>query len=72
LEEALHLAVKVLSKTMDSTVLDSEKLEFGTMTFDARGLPIWHLYNAKEIGELISKVDLKSDDTDKEKEKKKD
>jgi len=71
LEQALHLAVKVLSKTMDSTVLDSEKLEFGTMTIDARGRPTWHLYDAKEIGELIAKVDLKSDDKDKEKEKEK-
>lgn len=32
LDDALKLAVKVLSKTMDSTSLDHEKLEFATLT----------------------------------------
>jgi len=61
LDEALALAVKVLSKTMDSTVLDSDKLEFGTLTRDDGGVghPRWHLFNSDEIAKVIAKVDLK-------------
>jgi len=67
LEAALVLAVKVLSKTMDSTVLDHDKLEFGTLRLSDRGRPVWHVYGPEEIGALIVRADLKAD---KDKDKK--
>ena len=36
--EALRLAVKVLSKTMDGTVPSPEKMELFTMTLDESGM----------------------------------
>ncbi|KAK4054735.1 Proteasome subunit alpha type-3 [Microbotryomycetes sp. JL201] len=50
LDESLGLALKVLSKTMDSTTLDSEKLEIATLTLDAQtGLPKAHIFKPAEI-----------------------
>lgn len=40
---------------MDSTVLDAEKLEFGTLT-RLNGTPHWHLYSASEITSLIERA----------------
>jgi len=65
LREALLLAVKVLSKTMDSTVLDHEKLEFGTLTSTADGKVEWRLLGAQELDQLIKDADLKASDKDK-------
>ncbi|SGY30496.1 BQ5605_C002g01158 [Microbotryum silenes-dioicae] len=60
LNESLGLALKVLSKTMDSTTLDSEKLELATLTLDAQsGLPFAHIYKPHEIDALLEKEGLK-------------
>jgi 20S proteasome subunit alpha 3 len=53
LQEASRLAIKVLSKTMDSTSLNSEKLEFSTLTRNNKGQVVFHLYNEKELTNLL-------------------
>ncbi|KAM0752923.1 proteasome-domain-containing protein [Meredithblackwellia eburnea MCA 4105] len=59
LDEAMGLALKVLSKTMDSTSLDSEKLEFATLTIDKEtGLTLAHIFKPAEIDALLEKEGL--------------
>ncbi|GAA5821267.1 hypothetical protein JCM3770_007389 [Rhodotorula araucariae] len=59
LDEAIGLALKVLSKTMDSTSLDSEKLELATLTVDeATGLPLAKIYKPHEIDAALEKEGL--------------
>ncbi|KDN53620.1 putative PRE9-20S proteasome subunit Y13 [Tilletiaria anomala UBC 951] len=59
LQDAMGLALKVLSKTMDSTSLDSEKLEFATMSLDKRtGKPHGKIFRPKEIDALLEKHGL--------------
>ncbi|GAA94242.1 hypothetical protein E5Q_00891 [Mixia osmundae IAM 14324] len=53
LDEGLELAVKVLSKTMDSTTLDSEKVEIATVQLDENGMPTVHVLLATEIDALL-------------------
>eukprot|EP01095_Lingulamoeba_sp_RSL-Kostka_P005147 TRINITY_DN16493_c0_g1_i1.p1 TRINITY_DN16493_c0_g1~~TRINITY_DN16493_c0_g1_i1.p1 ORF type:complete len:260 (-),score=105.13 TRINITY_DN16493_c0_g1_i1:85-837(-) len=63
-EEALLLAVKVLSKTMDSTTLSAEKLEISTLTLNNdSGKPKFHILTTNEVNELISSSpDIDHDD----------
>jgi len=50
-----------LSKTMDSTVLDHEKLEFGTLTRNAStGKVDFTLIEGAELDTLIKEADLKA------------
>jgi 20S proteasome subunit alpha 3 len=65
MKEALILAVKVLSKTMDSTVLDHEKLEFGTLTREGEKV-VWRILEADELDALIKEADLKAGEKEKE------
>ncbi|GAA5862847.1 hypothetical protein JCM1840_002297 [Sporobolomyces johnsonii] len=59
LEEAVGLALKVLSKTMDSTSLDSEKLELATLTIDEEtGLPYAKIFKPHEIDAALEKEGL--------------
>ncbi|BGP36893.1 Proteasome subunit alpha type-3 [Rhodotorula kratochvilovae] len=59
LDEAIGLALKVLSKTMDSTSLDSEKLELATLTVDeVTGLPVAKIYKPHEIDAALEKEGL--------------
>ncbi|GAA5896206.1 proteasome core particle subunit alpha 3 [Sporobolomyces salmoneus] len=59
LEESIGLALKVLSKTMDSTSLDSEKLELATLTVDEEtGLPIAKIFKPHEIDAALEKEGL--------------
>ncbi|ORY70704.1 proteasome subunit alpha type-4 [Neocallimastix californiae] len=51
LKEAKSLAVKVLSKTMDSTTLGGEKLEFATLTKKGDQIKL-NTYSSKEIDAL--------------------
>jgi len=54
LDEAMGLALRVLSKTMDSTSLDSEKLEFATLTLDPEtGRPHAKIFKPDEIDALL-------------------
>ncbi|WVQ81283.1 hypothetical protein IAT38_003406 [Cryptococcus sp. DSM 104549] len=59
LEEAKSLCLKVMSKTMDSTKLSSEKLEFATMTLHPEAKsPLAKIYKASELDELLRKLEL--------------
>ena len=58
LREACGLAVKVLSKTMDSTKLSSEKIEFATVGRTAEGKVYQHLWGADEITALLKEQGL--------------
>ncbi|CDR49208.1 hypothetical protein NBRC10512_003303 [Rhodotorula toruloides] len=59
IEEAVGLALKVLSKTMDSTSLDSEKIELATLTIDeSSGLPFAKIYKPHEIDAALEKEGL--------------
>lgn len=59
LEEAQQLCLKVMSKTMDSTKLGSEKLEFATMTLHPETKqPLAKIYRPKELDELLQKYEL--------------
>jgi len=62
LKEALQLALKVLSKTMDSTALSHEKLEFSTLTINERGKVQFHLFAPEELDTLVKETELKKDD----------
>ncbi|CAG8476316.1 8415_t:CDS:10 [Diversispora eburnea] len=58
LKEAKELAAKVLSKTMDSTTLSSEKLEFATICLNEEGKVVYHLYKPYEIDALLKELNL--------------
>ncbi|TPX34686.1 hypothetical protein SmJEL517_g02746 [Synchytrium microbalum] len=60
LKDAKSLAVKVLSKTMDSTSLGSEKLEFATLHRNAKGEIVYHAYKPAEIDQLLKDEDVVS------------
>ncbi|KAK9474204.1 nucleophile aminohydrolase [Dipodascopsis tothii] len=64
LKEACELAIKVLSKTMDSTTLSSEKIEFATVGKDKSGNIYHHIWKPKEIDALLKDQGLakKSED----------
>jgi len=57
LEDALLLAVKVLSKTMDTTAPTPEKMEFATVTRDAKGQVIYHVLEREELEALLKRAD---------------
>jgi len=61
LTEACAIAVKVLSKTMDSTTLSSEKIEFATVGQDVDGKVYHHLWTAEEIQSLLKEHGLAKD-----------
>ena len=58
LKQACELAVKVLSKTMDSTKLSSEKIEFATVGRTKSGTIYHHLWGAEEIDTLLKEHGL--------------
>lgn len=64
LHDALVLAVRVLSKTMDSTVLDHDKVEFATLTRDDTGAVQWRLLGQAEVETLIESANLKAEKKD--------
>merc|ERR1711871_505288 len=57
LDAALNLAIKVLSKTMDSTQLTPEKLEFAVLTDTGKG-PQYRILGESELQGLLDKADL--------------
>lgn len=61
LRKALELAVQVLSKSMDSTNLSSEKLEFATVTRDASGQVVFRVLSRADIDALIASTNLEAD-----------
>ncbi|ORX39332.1 putative proteasome subunit alpha type 4 [Kockovaella imperatae] len=59
LEEARSLCLKTMSKTMDSTKLGSEKLEFATMTLDPKTKqPLAKIYRPNELDALLRQLEL--------------
>jgi len=61
LEDALKLATKVLSKTMDSTALNHEKLEYAVLTRNSKNSIEFRLLSDKEIDDLVARTDLQTD-----------
>ncbi|GJP55878.1 hypothetical protein CLOM_g14900 [Closterium sp. NIES-68] len=57
LEGAVQLALKVLSKTMDSTSLSAEKIELAKVCLED-GQVRYHVFGAKEIDELLLKYEM--------------
>lgn len=57
LDEALGLAARVLSKTLDTTVLESERLEFATLQL-VGDEPRVHLHTRADIDRLLAAHDL--------------
>ncbi|KAF7797626.1 hypothetical protein EIP86_008826 [Pleurotus ostreatoroseus] len=67
MEDAIDLVLRVMSKTMDSTTLGSEKLEFATMTLDpTTKKPKAKIYRPAEIDALLEKHGLAKKDEDTE------
>lgn len=58
LKEAKSLAIKVLAKTMDSTTLGSDKLEFATLSKKPDGSIKYHAFTADEIDALLKEENV--------------
>jgi 20S proteasome subunit alpha 3 len=70
INEALQLAVKVFAKTLDSTTLTSEKLEFATLTL-VDGKPHYAVMAPEKVQALLEEGKrLKKEEEDAEKAKK--
>ncbi|KXS21499.1 N-terminal nucleophile aminohydrolase [Gonapodya prolifera JEL478] len=67
LSEAVSLAVKVLSKTMDSATITSEKIEFATLSLDKSGRVRFHSYSPEEIEGLLKKEGVNTQQPEEEK-----
>lgn len=65
-QDAAELALKVLSKTMDSTSLTSDKLEFATITRGANGKIYQRLWKPSDIDALLSATGVTKRDDDDE------
>jgi len=65
IKDAVKLAIKVLSKTMDSTSLTADKLDFSTLTRDARGKVVWREIPDKDLEPLLLET-IKENAVDKE------
>ncbi|KAI0463199.1 Proteasome subunit alpha type-3 [Komagataella kurtzmanii] len=66
LEEAKNLALKVLSKTMDSSSLTSEKIEFATITKNSNGNIVHRIWKPEQIDQLLRDSGLVEKDEDDE------
>ncbi|CEH13537.1 proteasome subunit alpha type 4 [Ceraceosorus bombacis] len=58
IQEASDLAIKTLGKTMDATTLDSDKIEFATLTLDSTGVPRTSIFKPHDIDRLIERNGL--------------
>ncbi|KAF7428054.1 hypothetical protein PC9H_007273 [Pleurotus ostreatus] len=62
-KDAIGLVLRVMSKTMDSTTLGSEKLEFAVLTLDPETKkPKAKIYRPSEIDALLQSEGLKKED----------
>merc|ERR1719296_36706 len=57
IDDALILAVKVLSKTMDTTSPSSEKVEISTVTRDEDGKVVYHVFTKAELDSLLKRAE---------------
>lgn len=70
MDEALKLAVKVFAKTLDSTTLTSEKLEFATLQL-VDGVPKYTVMKPERVAELLEEgKKLKEEEEEAERAKK--
>eukprot|EP00992_Anisonema_acinus_P010788 TRINITY_DN6858_c0_g1_i2.p1 TRINITY_DN6858_c0_g1~~TRINITY_DN6858_c0_g1_i2.p1 ORF type:complete len:105 (+),score=23.57 TRINITY_DN6858_c0_g1_i2:223-537(+) len=69
--DAILLALKVLSKTMDSSTLSSEKLEFSTLTLGPGNVPKFHILTSDELKTYLTQAKEIREKEEKEKERKK-
>eukprot|EP00053_Salpingoeca_punica_P002154 m.36387 g.36387 ORF g.36387 m.36387 type:complete len:265 (+) comp11412_c0_seq1:61-855(+) len=70
MHEALLLVVKVLGKTMDSTTLTSEKLEFATLKL-RDGVPTFEVWSPESISNLLKEGEaIRKKEEEEEKKKK--
>eukprot|EP00475_Leptophrys_vorax_P016179 TRINITY_DN22635_c0_g2_i2.p1 TRINITY_DN22635_c0_g2~~TRINITY_DN22635_c0_g2_i2.p1 ORF type:complete len:262 (-),score=17.32 TRINITY_DN22635_c0_g2_i2:621-1406(-) len=59
LEEAVRLALKVLSKSMDSATLSAEKLELATLSLDKESGEVrYQMFPAKDVDALLLKYEM--------------
>lgn len=58
LNGAVALALKVLSKSMDSTSLSAEKLELALVSLDSHDSPMYKVVGGKELEDLLAKHDI--------------
>jgi len=63
LQDAVKLAIKVLSKTMDSTTLTPDKLDFSILSKDKTGKIVFHELQDKELEPLLKQVQEETKDT---------
>ncbi|KAF8678280.1 Up-frameshift suppressor 2 [Rhizoctonia solani] len=70
LDDAISLVIRVMGKTMDSTTLSSEKLEFAVITLDAdTKKPKAKIYRPVEVDALLDKLGvMKKDDEEMNRE----
>jgi 20S proteasome subunit alpha 3 len=67
ISDSLKLAVKVMSKTMDSTSLSSEKLEFSTITRpDPKYGVRYHVLTEEEVTKLLKDADIQTAPSEEE------
>lgn len=67
MKDALMLAIKVMSKTMDTTVPTPEKLEISTLTRNAAGEVEYHILSQTELEKLLGEYKEKREQEMKEK-----
>ena len=65
LPAALHLAIKVLAKTMDATKLAADKVELAHVALDAAGVPRYHVYTVAELEPLCAAVNAAAAEAEK-------
>jgi 20S proteasome subunit alpha 3 len=61
LEEGKKLVIKVLSKTIDSTSLNSEVVEFATLALKD-GKLVNHIYTAQEVDEMLADIPIEKEE----------
>mmetsp|Transcript_26556 Transcript_26556/g.37804 ORF Transcript_26556/g.37804 Transcript_26556/m.37804 type:complete len:255 (+) Transcript_26556:33-797(+) len=57
LDDALLLSLKVLGKTMDTTSPTPDKVEISTITRDANGEVVYHVFSKKELEDLCDRAE---------------
>merc|ERR1712166_365223 len=61
LQAAQQLVVKVMAKSLDTTALSAEKMEFATVTRSADGQVIYHVMEDTEIDKVIADTEIPVD-----------
>jgi len=65
IRDAIKLAIKVMSKTMDSTTLTHDKLDFSTLVKDDKtGKLVWSEVPASELEVLLKETQAENPNTD--------